>query len=159
MTCLTDNQSKIYSEKPASYSWTVSQSVAAKGEEDEAGWRITMWQILHAKLVEWCASVGVIKRINICICTHPKHTKKQHNGKCWFFPLKKKKSITPVLITWSYQMWILDFKSSACCQVDNSQQNLEAISFIAPIWHYTRLQILPEEIEQDFAMPAENIGS
>lgn len=72
---------------------------------------------------------------------------------------KKKKSITPVLITWSYQMWILDFKSSACCQVDNSQQNLEAISFIAPIWHYTRLQILPEEIEQDFAMPAENIGS
>lgn len=91
MTCLTDNQSKIYSEKPASYSWTVSQSVAAKGEEDEAGWRIMMWQILHAKLVEWCASVGVIKRINICICTHPKHTRKQHNGKCWFFPLKKKK--------------------------------------------------------------------
>lgn len=52
MTCLTDNQSKIYSEKSAYYSLTVSQPVAAKREEDKTGWRIMVQQISHAKIVE-----------------------------------------------------------------------------------------------------------
>lgn len=50
MTCLTDNQSTIYSEKSASYSLTVSQTVAAKGEEDKTGWKIMVQQISHAKI-------------------------------------------------------------------------------------------------------------